>query len=185
MSGTPGAAHVFSENYLYSSEAFDLYLTRLTDQGILNVMRPEYAPPREMLRVLVTAVEALRRAGITNPADHIVVVASASANFTAVLLKRTPFTPDEVKRLEGWTAGSRAFSLAAAPGAALPGNLYQAFLALGEARRERAFVSFFPFDVRPSHDDRPFFFRFSYWNHLWSRDPMARASLPMMERSRA
>jgi spermidine synthase len=183
VSGTPGAAHVFSENYLYSSEAFDLYLTRLTDQGILNVMRPEHDPPREMLRVLVTAVEALRRAGIANPADHIVVVASASANFTAVLLKRTPFTPDEVKRLEGWTAGSRAFFLAAAPDTTLPGNLYRAFLALGEARREREFVSVFPFDVRPSHDDRPFFFRFSYWNHLWSRHPMARTSLPMMELS--
>jgi hypothetical protein len=45
----------------------------------------------------------------------------------------------------------------------------------------RPSFSLFPFDVRPSHDDHPFFFRFSYWNHLWSRHPLVRASLPMME----
>ena len=40
-SGTPGAAHVFSESYLYTAEAFDLYFSRLTEDGILNVMRLE------------------------------------------------------------------------------------------------------------------------------------------------
>jgi spermidine synthase len=29
VSGTPGAAHVFSESYLYTAEALDLYLSRL------------------------------------------------------------------------------------------------------------------------------------------------------------
>jgi spermidine synthase len=53
-SGTPGAAHVFSENYLYTAEAFDLYLSRLSDEGIVNMMRLEWKPPREMLRALVT-----------------------------------------------------------------------------------------------------------------------------------
>ena len=67
-SGTPAAAHVFSENYIYSAEAFDLYLSRLTPDGIVNMMRQEYLPPREMLRALVTAVAALRRAGVQRPA---------------------------------------------------------------------------------------------------------------------
>ena len=55
-SGTPGAAHVFSESYLYTAEAFDLYFSRLTENGILNVMRLEQTPEREMLKALVTAV---------------------------------------------------------------------------------------------------------------------------------
>ena len=59
-SGTPGAAHVFSESYIYTDEAFDLYLSRLAPGGILNVMRHEWIPPREMLRALCTAVGALR-----------------------------------------------------------------------------------------------------------------------------
>jgi hypothetical protein len=183
VSGTPGAAHVFSENYLYSSEAFDLYLARLTEEGILNVMRPEGNPPREMLRVLVTAVEALRHGGIADPEKHIVVVASRTRNFTALLMKRAAFSAPELRRLADWTAESRDFFLAAAPGTALPGNLYQTFLWLGDANREGAFVSLFPFDVHPSTDDRPFFFHSSYWSHLWSRNPVVRASLPMMELS--
>jgi spermidine synthase len=183
VSGTPGAAHVFSENYLYSSEAFDLYLSRLSEQGIVNVMRPEYDPPREMLRVLVTGVESLRRRGVKDPARHAVMIASGSANFTAMLLKQSPFTPEEVRRLQEWTSASRTFLLAAAPGTSPPANLYQAYLGLGDPRRERAFVAAFPFDVRPTTDDRPFFFRFSRWSHLWSGDPVVRASLPMLEYS--
>jgi spermidine synthase len=179
VSGTPAAPHVFSENYLYSREAFDLYLSRLTEKGILNLMRPEYDPPREMLRVLVTAVASLRRAGVSRPADHVVIVASHAANFTALLLKRTPFTAEEVNRLREWEG--RAFFVAAAPGVKAPGNLYQAFLALEDGRRETTFAERYLFDVRPVDDDRPFFFRFSYWSHLWSRHPAVRTSLPLME----
>src|SRR5262249_55231277 len=38
-SGTPAAAHVFSESYLYTDEAFDLYLRQLGAQGVLSVQR--------------------------------------------------------------------------------------------------------------------------------------------------
>ena len=33
-SGTPAAAHVFAESYLYTGEAFDLYLRRLSPNGV-------------------------------------------------------------------------------------------------------------------------------------------------------
>jgi len=69
----------------------------------------------------------------------------------------------------------------AAPGMQLPPNVYQAFLSLGEARRERAFATLYPYDVRPASDDRPFFFHFSYWSHLFSTDPLVRASIPAMQ----
>ena len=58
-SGTAGAAHVFSESYLYTEEAWDLYLSRLTDDGMVCMMRLELHPPREMLRAMTTAVAAL------------------------------------------------------------------------------------------------------------------------------
>ena len=115
-SGTPGAAHVFSENYLYTAEAFDLYLSRLTADGILNVMRLEYLPPREMLRALVTAVGALRRAGVASPADHVVMVTARNGFFTALLVKRAPFTPEEIARVRAWADASPFFTVSAAPG---------------------------------------------------------------------
>ena len=183
-SGTPAAAHVFSESYLYTAEAFDLYLSRLSDGGILNMMRLEYTPVREMLRALVTAVGALRRAGAAHPAEHVRMITAVPNNFAALLLKRTPFTPEEDERLAAWTGRSPHFALAAAPALnARRENLYQVFLDLDDAARERAFVALYPFDVSPARDDRPFFFRYSLWWHLFSRDPVLRLNMPVMELS--
>jgi spermidine synthase len=181
-SGTPAAAHVFSESYLYTAEAFDVFLAHLTEAGILNVMRPEHFPPREALRVVTTAVGALRRAGVRRPADHIVTLTTPSGHFTATLVKRTPFTPEEVARLARWSSRSPFFRISFAPGpAGEPRNVYQAFLALGDPRREQALLSAYPFQIAPVDDDRPFFFRYSDWSHLFSRDPLVLGTVPVME----
>ncbi len=182
-SGTPGAAHVFSENYLYTSEAFDLYLARLTEPGVLNVMRLEYVPPREMLRALVTAVGALRRAGVARPADHVVTVTATNGAFTALLVKKTAFTDAELDRLEAWTSRSPFMKLSAAPRRETGESYYRAFLGQGDAAKERAFVAGYPFDISPTVDDRPFFFKYSFWWHLFPADPMIWGNVPVMEMS--
>ena len=181
VSGTPAAAHVFSENYLYSAEAFDLYLSRLAPDGIVNMMRQEYVPPREMLKALVTAVGALRRAGAAHPRDHVITVTATNGLFTALLVKKTPFTPEEEKKVAAWAGANPYFRVSASPREPGPPNTYRAYLALDDPRREAAFAALYPFDIRPAEDDRPFFFRFSYWSHLVSRHPMVLASVPIMD----
>jgi spermidine synthase len=182
-SGTPGAAHVFSESYLYTAEAFDLYLSRLTDDGILNVMRLEQPLPRDMLRALVTAVGALRRAGVAAPAEHVQMVSARSGNFTAMLVKKTPFTPDERRRLAAWANASPHFRVSAAPDVNARGDgFYQIFLGLSDPAKERAFVAAYPFDISPATDDRPFFFKHSSWGHLLPGDRRF-SGLPVMELS--
>src|SRR5256885_1586790 len=181
-SGTPGAANVFSESYLYTAEAFDLYLSRLSDSGILNMMRLEHRPPREMLRALITAVAALRRAGISNPANHIIMVSSKEANFTSMLVKKTPFTETEEQRVSDWVAGNKLLKLAAAPRwNPSQKNFYQQFLALNDPAGEEAYFGFCPFNVVPATDDKPFFFRFSYWWHLPTQNPLIRLLPPVLE----
>ena len=69
-----------------------LRISRLSEEGILNVMRLEWRPPREMLRALVTAVASLRRAGAADPARHVIMMTGHDGRFTALLVKRTPFT---------------------------------------------------------------------------------------------
>jgi hypothetical protein len=182
VSGIPGAAHVFSENYLYTAEAFDLYLARLPPAGILSVMRQEWKPPREMLRVLALAVGALRRAGVADPAEHVVMVAANNDLFSSLLVKRTPFTPDEVQRIDRWASASPFFHLAAAPQLnRARQNAYQVFLTLGGEGAEHGFQELYPFDIRPPRDARPFFFKHSRWAHLLDRDPAVAASVPVME----
>jgi hypothetical protein len=183
-SGTPGAAHVFSESYLYTAEAFDLYFSRLTENGILNVMRLEQTPPREMLRALVTAVGSLRRAGISSPAEHIQMVTASSRNFTALLVKKTPFSADERGRLAAWADSSPHFDVSAAPELnARRDGFYQVFLDLKDAAKERAFVAAYPFDIAPATDDRPFFFKHSSWEHLLPRQRAFAVGVPVMELS--
>lgn len=185
--GTAAAAHVFSESYLYTAEAFDLYLSRLTDDGILSMMRLEFVPPREMLRALATAVAALRRAGVVHPAEHVLMLTQANGRFTSMLVQRRPFTAEQVRRVAEWSGRHVFFGVSAAPG--LNGgrtNAYQAFLSLDDPRREAAFVRAYPLAIAPVDDDRPFFFRYSAWHELsglFSRDPWARSRVPVMERS--
>lgn len=189
-SGTPGAAYVFSESYLYTEEAIELYYSRLSADGILNVMRLEQAPPREMLRVLATAVVALRKAGVARPAEHIAMVSQRNGSFVALLVKKSPFTLAEEDRLTRWTSTNRYLKLVVAPHLA-PGSSisYQNFLALSGPAAEEAYYDSLPYNVRPATDDQPFFFRFSRWSHLpfffshspWANWPSMRHTVPVTE----
>jgi spermidine synthase len=180
-SGTPGAAHVFSESYLYTAEAFDLYLSRLTDQGMMNMMRLEYTPPMEMLRAVVTAVAALRRAGAAHPERHIVMLTSSNRDFTAMLVKKTPFTSEEEARVAAWSGRSPHFAVSASPSRnAERKNMYQAFLDVSEAQ-QRAFPAAYDFDISPATDDRPFFFNHSRWSHLRGVTESGLRIVPVLE----
>ncbi len=179
VSGTPAAAHVFSENDLYTVEAFGLYLSRLSPDGIFSISRQDWRPPRDMLRAVAIAVEALRRAGVERPADHVAVLASGAGDFAALLVKRNPFRAPEVERLARWIGPSPYWYLAVAPGAPpAPANAYATYLRLGDPRAEALFLAAYPYDVRPTTDDRPFFFRTSRWAHL---SPFSQLEPPIME----
>ncbi|HSD67759.1 MAG TPA: hypothetical protein VLF95_13720 [Vicinamibacteria bacterium] len=181
VSGTPGAAHVFSESYLYTAEAIDLYLSRLAPGGVLNVMRPESIPPREMLRLAATVVDSLRRRGVERPGEHVMAVVDRRGTFVAVLVQPRPFAPEQVRRVAAWAGSNPYLSLAAAPGFAPSApSPYATLLATPTARDLEAGLRRYPWDVLPVTDDRPFFFRTSRWSHLWPR-PGADPGAPIME----
>lgn len=181
--GTAAAAHVFSESYLYTAEAFDVYLSRLTDDGVLNVMRLEHHPPREMLKVLVTAMEALGRRGIGAPVRHLLVVTAEQGNFVALLVKRTPFTPAEVERVRAWTLESEHLRLCAGAGIDDRGGAYAALLGMTGPGALARTVAAYPFSLAPATDDRPFFFRHSFWWHAFAPADQSYGALPVMELS--
>ena len=134
-SGTPGAAHVFSENYLYTQQAFELYLSRLSERGILHMMRLEHpTASRDAARGGHRGGRPARL-GIGEPAAHIVTLTATRGNITSLLVKRTPFTPEERQRLEDWAGKSPHFHVSAsADRNARRENAYEAFLSLGDAR---------------------------------------------------
>ncbi len=80
MSGTDtyaalsSGSYIFSESYLYTAEAFDDFLAHLSDDGVMQVLRFRFEPPREELKLVATAAQALQRLGVRDPRGHFVIV---------------------------------------------------------------------------------------------------------------
>jgi hypothetical protein len=97
-------AYALTENSLYTVEAFEDYFAHLTPDGVVCFNRWFGDPPVESLRVVALAREALVRRGITNPADHVMVIRTDSADthlasLGSILVKLSAFSSSEVARL--------------------------------------------------------------------------------------
>src|SRR5579859_4161649 len=98
---TAAGAFALSENNLYTVEAFREYFDHLKPDGMIAITRWEFKEPREALRVVSQAIEALRQMGVEDPRNHFIVVADGELNTdgrpVTVLVKKSSFTPEEVK----------------------------------------------------------------------------------------
>ena len=155
-------AYGLTENYLYTVEAVEAYLSKLTDDGIVSIQRWEFEKPRETLRMVAVALEALDQRKVLQPRDHIVVLLedldSEAVQMGTVLVKKTPFTSDEIDALSQRAKGT-SMKLAYAPG--LPGEGLFSDLVLSTDRS--LFFDNYEFNVEPVYDDRPFFFFMGRW----------------------
>jgi hypothetical protein len=162
-------AFVLSESYLYTSDTIEESLEHLGDDGIIATQYAEYdyaAKPNRTSRYVSTARHALARAGIDDPTDHILVAtsgASGATNDTAVLstilLKRTPFTPEEVTRFTDQLEQVEATSLQYSPSSQDLDNTVSDVVTLPDDELE-GFYDDYPYDIRPITDDGPFFWHF-------------------------
>lgn len=172
-------SYVMAESYLYTAEALDDYLSHLTEDGVVSVVRFRFDPPREVLRLAAIAVDALRRRGAERPGDHIVITAfdgpdfdddgnSIQLDYGHLLIAARPLTPEEVGKYITY-AGVPAFRarLLHAPGDIGEGPTQDYFKAV-EAGTDPAFREAYPYNLDPVDDDNPFFFRFHRWRDLWA-----------------
>lgn len=153
-------AYSLSENFLYTTEAFLDYYDHLTDDGMLTVGRWYFDPPQQAFRLVTIGAAALEQRGVTDPARHFMVVrAGDTATF---LMKRTPFTADEIARLRR-VVGDLDFDMLYAPDVTDADNWFVRFFT---APDRAAFFRDYPLDVSPTSDDRPFFFEYYGWSNL-------------------
>ena len=105
-------------------------------------------------------------------------------SMTALLVKKTPFTREEERRVAQWAEGNQYLMYSAGPSINhQDANNYQRFLSKADPQEEARFIASAPFDISPVGDDRPFFFKYSFWWHLWSDDPLFQKWAPVMELS--
>ena len=150
---TAAGAYALSENSLYTAEAFGDYLDRLAPDGVLAMTRFRFDPPLQVARLVSLAREAIERRGGRDWADRIAVVSAEGASL--FLLKKTPFTVDEVAALEA-RALELGFDPEVLPGRSAPG-IYGPLLAHEDPE---PFYGSYQWDLRPATDNRPFFFHF-------------------------
>src|SRR5579872_1416248 len=96
---TAAGAFALSENNLYTVEAFREYFDHLKPDGMVAITRWEFRHPREALRVVSVAMEALHRLGVANPERNFIVAAQGSLDEdgipVVVLAKKSAFTAEE------------------------------------------------------------------------------------------
>lgn len=165
-------AYSLAENYRYTVEGFVAAMRRLTDDGLLVVVRWAQSPPSEEVRAFALAVEAVERTG-GDPARSL--VALRSYNQVLILARRGPFTAPELAAIREFAA-ARSLDLVYAPDIrpeeanrynVMPTpDHYLAFVGLLEAEDRARWLADYPFDVAPSTDDRPFFGHFFRWRQM-------------------
>jgi hypothetical protein len=157
---TAAGAFALSENNLYTTEAFRDYLSHLTDDGLLTFTRWGFDPPRESLRLVSLAIEALKLLGERDPARHVLVGRSGDKADLAgwgaqdtVIVSRKPLSDAD-------TAHAReAFEAARMTAVYIPGDpARNEFGQLLLARDPLEYERNYRFDITPVSDDRPFFF---------------------------
>ena len=167
---TAAGAFALSENNLYTTDAFYDYLSHLTPDGILAFTRWGFDPPRESLRLLSLAKDALNRLGESDHSKHVMVVREGGAKELAgwgardtVLISRKPFTPQDIDRARAAIRQSQMQAIY------LPDeNIPNPFTELMHAADPEAFYRAYRYDISPVNDDRPFFFYSVQPRDLWN-----------------
>lgn len=155
---TAAGAFALSENNLYTVNAFREYFDHLNPDGMIAITRWEFRRPREALRVVSVAIEALHQMGVANPERNFIVASEGTLNTdgipVAVLAKKSAFTPEEEAAVQSHL--EKYTSLKAMYLPSQPGN--NAFSELIESNDPYGFARHYDFNVAPVNDNAPFFF---------------------------
>lgn len=141
-----------SENYLYTSQAFKGYFDRLTDNGVLVILRWDLDIPR-----LVSNSVAVLGADEASKRIAVLMEKRGSARATVdpsqmlFMLRKRPFTGAEIATIKNdWTLANPLI---------LPGEAPQPYADLLSGRKTMAqYVAESPAMVGPVFDDSPFYF---------------------------
>jgi spermidine synthase len=150
---TGGGAFALTENHLYTVEAFEDYYRHLTPTGIVTMTRWAEAQSMEFVRLGSLARAALDHLGVPNPGWHFFAASAPASKLGTLLVKKTPFNLGELRALHV-ASQRRGFLVNYSPVGRYNNPLA---LVLGSPDPAKVWGSF-PIDIRPVHDDRPFFF---------------------------
>lgn len=161
---TGAGAFSLSENSLYTVEAWQVFLQRLSGSGLFTVAR-WYNPANlgETGRIVSLACASLLQAGITNPREHIALM--TMNNIATLIVSKQPFSQGEISTLQQ-VADSLKYQLSIRPDI-LPDNdvLRQMLSATSMAALDQVTKSQ-SLNFKAPTDEDPYFFNMLKINHL-------------------
>ena len=188
FSAAAAGVHALDESLLYTVEAFETFLDRLAPGGVLAVTRWLKLPPRDSLRLLWTARQALEARGVADPASRLVMIRGWKT--TTLVVGARPFGDRAIEGLRAF-AGTYAFD-----------PVWHPEIGEGEANRHNRlaqpefyrgaaailgpdpedYAARYKFALTPATDDRPFFFHTLKWSTLPELLALrAQGGLPLIE----
>lgn len=170
---TAAGAFVLSENTLYTTEAWRLFLQRLAPDGLLSFSRwYRENSPAEIYRLLALGVNALRQHGITDPRRHLVLARVPAPQHTGdpkngvgtLLLSPTPLSDNDLRTFAD-VCTRLHFDVVLSP-TTCRDPMFETILKTTDLF---AFAAAFPQNIAPPTDDSPFFFHLNRIRDIFSK----------------
>jgi spermidine synthase len=159
---TAAGAFALSENNLYTVEAFREYFEHLRPDGMIAITRWEFRQPREALRVVAVAMQALHSLGVANPARNFIVASQGALDEdgipVVVLAKKTAFTDAEEAAVQAHFKQFDELHPLYVPSEAAGGAGRNPFSDLIASNDPYWFAQSYAYNVAPVTDNAPFFF---------------------------
>ena len=172
FSASAAGVYALNESHLYTIEAVEQALRRLRPRGLLSITRGLKTPPRDSLKAFATITEALRRRGVADPAEHIIMIRGWD---TATIVASPQRLSEQQVANARQFASQRCFNLVHLPGIKLEEanrfHILEEPIYYESARQilsagADAFYRDYAYNIRPATDDRPYFFDFFKWESL-------------------
>lgn len=152
---TGAGAFALSENGLYTTDAWTIFMNDLSENGVFTLSRWSASIMDDTGRSLSVAMATLFNQGIKNARDHIVLVNSGA--IATLVIAKSPFTEEQLAALEA-TAEEKEYRIALAPNKVPPQGLLGKLIQAQSVDEINQISSTEFFDISPSTDMRPFFF---------------------------
>ena len=172
FSASASGQFALSENHLYTTEALTEFVQQLAPDGFLSITRWIKVPPRDMLKLFATAVDALRDNGSEDPGQQLILIRGWQTG--TLLIKNGNISTEDIGNVHTFCK-ARSFDVSWYPGINPDESnrynrlrndwFHSAARALLGDERER-FLDEYKFNLQPARDDRPYFFHYFKWRTL-------------------
>ena len=157
---TAAGAFVLSENSLYTTDAWKIFLEKLNKDGVLSVSRWYFRNKNaEIYRTTSLAVASLKLVGVEDPSKHILIFRNFQQDdgsdkpdgIGTILVSKNPFSEADISILEQ-KANELKFDVVYKPGYSIEPVISKIVYS------NKDFIENYPINISAPTDDSPFFF---------------------------